>query len=232
MLAKNKTSAFILSVIAFLSGFLGYLLVPDPQFVLSEWFTGGPLWLVPAAFLLAFAFAFSRWVIMGMEDDAFGWRGLLRWLAGGLLTGALLHLVAINRPAQAEDSFLLEYLFDLILPLLACGLIFWLIFRRNLFARSPSTSSNGSSLTAMRWFLIIGGALVVFAGLVFLYAIGGEVKPVLLGVGTVMMGWCGILFGALMHPGRHDSLENRLSLFSVVLTLVAFVVLVTGLLWP
>jgi hypothetical protein len=235
MLARNKTSAFILSVVTLFFGTLGYELLSEPYYslkeLLSTWPTGlGGVFL--AALFLGIAFAFSRWFVAGMDEDAYGWKGLVRWAMCGLMIGMLLGLLYRLRPDGVEDNFLLEMLFDTALPLLICTLVFWLIFRRNFFAQVSRSSSSGPSLAAFRWFLITGGILIVGLGLFLLYHFSdSQVKGTLIAVGVELMGWCSILFGALSHSGRREAFENRLSVFAVILTLIAFIVLVTGLLW-
>jgi hypothetical protein len=222
----------MLSVLT-VTGIASYWLLTDPLEPLNELFRTWFEVVISVILLFGVVFLGSRSFYDEMDEDAFGWAGLIRWASLGTLTGLTVSLIHRYTWSRVKDNALLETLFQLALPVLLFLLLYWLIFRRNPFARSRSVPKGGPSIASTRWVLIIGGVFVLVIGFVFLFVYAhGQTKPVLLGIGLVMMGWCAVLYGAMTHRGHHDGLERRLSGWAGILSVIALIVLLAGMLWP
>lgn len=137
MLAKNRASAFILTLVSagfFLAAYVLMSQLLNRDFPpASEWNTW--LFLLLAAVILVLVFFFSRsLIVMGLgEEVGFGWKGLLRWAAYGTVTGGLLALLAGLVLNHLEENSFLYNIAEFGGGISIIALVYGLIFRTSVF---------------------------------------------------------------------------------------------------
>ena len=236
MLAKSRTSAFILSLVFVGMTLLAYLLVSEffhPS--ISLWFALKP-WQIAVILLilLGISYGLSRsGIFMDLGEIGFGWQGLLRWFACGVLSGGLLAVYFGGILGRfPEKNFFrpgLEVFGQLGIPIL----LYTRIFRRRFLTNSVQLQNAGWSSSFLGWFFIIGGCIVAGAGWAVLLLVGLDTsKELLFPSATIMMGLASIIMGALVKSKLEDRLVGFLLWPAIGLIIVAMIAFVISMLLP
>lgn len=230
MLSKSRPTALLTAAVFAALFYVGYVLPPvGPPL---EWQGAAPppawfyalLWLVGGGIALWFGYT----IVMDTGEDSFGWRGLLRWAACGLISGLLINLWYALAILPLDEKHIIRLLFEPFSALAIFALTYWLIFRKNLMTvhqSGPPGPAGRWVSRNMSWFILIGSLLLLLTGwAMLLNARSAEVQ--MGGSATILFGLCGLLFSGLEFTRQRGRPAYAVLLLTLALFLAGLVVLI------